>query len=87
MTVQLGNIVSSNIYRTDDAPYYRRGNKILIAVACMDLGLYALAKGYYVWKNWKREKIWSRWTEEEMRIYLATTKDKGNKRVDFRFAH
>ena len=53
----------------------------------MNLGLYGLAKGYYVWKNWKREKVWSSWTEEERKNYLLTTNDKGNKKIDFRFAH
>jgi len=87
MMVQLGNIVSSNVYRTDDAPYYRRGNKVLLGVTAMNIVLYALAKWYYVWKNARREKIWSSWTEEERQRYLETTTDKGNKRLDFRFAH
>jgi hypothetical protein len=87
MMVQLGNIVSSNIYRTDDAPYYHRGNKILVAIACLNLVLYAIAKAYYVLKNKKRARIWNNWTEEERKEYLATTKDRGNKRVDFQFAH
>jgi hypothetical protein len=87
MTVQLGNIVSSNVYRTDDAPYYYRGNKVLIGICCMNLVLYALAKVYYVWKNASRDKIWNSWTAEEKRNYLETTTDQGNKRLDFRFAH
>jgi len=53
----------------------------------MNLVLYALAKGYYVWKNKRREKIWRSWTAEERLRYLETTSDKGNKRIDFRFAH
>jgi hypothetical protein len=87
MMVQLGNIVSSNIYRADDAPYYRRGNKILVGIACLNLVLYVIAKGYYLWKNKKRARVWNNWTEEERKEYLATTKDRGNKRVDFQFAH
>lgn len=87
MTVQLGNIVSANIYRSDDQPYYRRGNKVLIAICCMNLALYALAKVYYVWKNKSRDKIWTSWTPEQRKDYLETTSDKGNKRLDFRFAH
>jgi len=85
--VQLSNIVSQNVYRADDAPYYRRGNKVLIAAAAMNIVLYALAKAFYVWKNNKRAKIWDSWTEEQKNEYLSTTKDKGNKRLDFRFAH
>jgi len=37
MTVQPGDVISSNIYRTDDAPYFRTGNKILIGITCMNL--------------------------------------------------
>jgi hypothetical protein len=87
MTVQLSNIISSNIYRTDDQPYYRRGNKVLIGITCLNLALYAIAKVYYVWRNNRREKIWNSWTPEQRREYLETTKDQGNKRIDFRFAH
>ena len=53
----------------------------------MNLVLYALAKWYYVWKNKRREEVWRSWTEEERLTYLKTTTDKGNKRIDFRFAH
>ena len=53
----------------------------------MNLVLYALAKWYYVWKNKRRERVWRSWTEEERLTYLKTTTDKGNKRIDFRFAH
>ncbi|KAJ9108708.1 hypothetical protein QFC21_000028 [Naganishia friedmannii] len=42
---------------------------------------------YYVLKNRHREKIWSGMTAAEKEIYLRTTTDKGNKRLDFRFVH
>ena len=45
------------------------------------------AKGCYIRKNNRRKKIWNRWTPEEQKNYLATAKDKRNKRIDFRFAH
>ncbi len=35
----------------------------------------------------KREKIWGGMSKEQKQTYLATTTDKGNKRLDFRFAH
>jgi hypothetical protein len=87
MCVQAGNIISSNLYVASDAPYYYRGNKILIGLAAGNLLLYALTKWYYVWKNERRERIWGSWSAEEQRHYLLTTTDQGNKRLDFRFAH
>ena len=53
----------------------------------MNLVLYALAKVYYVVRNNRREKVWGSWTPEERQKYLETTTDRGNKRLDFRFAH
>lgn len=44
-------------------------------------------KVYYMWRNASRDKIWSVMTTEERDEYLNTTTDKGNKRLDFRFAH
>jgi len=85
--VQLSNIVYSNIYRADDAPYYYRGNKQLIALACMCIVLYSLAKLYYVLKNKSRDKKWRAMTHEQRVDYTQNTKDLGNKRLDFRFAH
>ncbi|ANB12645.1 hypothetical protein AWJ20_906 [Sugiyamaella lignohabitans] len=87
MFVQAGNIISSNIYRTDDAPLYKRGNMQLFWINIGVLGLLLFSKAYYMWRNHSREKIWSKMTKEEKFNYLATTTDKGNKRLDFRFAH
>ncbi len=51
------------------------------------MGVYILTKIYYVWRNSSRDKIWNAMSEDERLDYLATTKDEGNKRLDFRFAH
>lgn len=53
----------------------------------MNIVLYVLVKIYYVWRNKQRDKKWNSMTEEERLHYLATTNDKGNKRLDFRFQH
>lgn len=87
MTVQTGSIVSSNIYREDDKPYYRRGNKILITICCYNIVLFYMVKAYYMWRNKQRDTIWNSYTAEEKLVYIQTTKDEGNKRLDFRFAH
>ncbi|KAH8668663.1 major facilitator superfamily domain-containing protein [Xylariales sp. PMI_506] len=87
MFVQAGGIISSNIYRSDDAPLYRRGNHVLISVLCLNIVVYVLTKVYYVWRNKQRSNIWNAMTDEEKIRYLDTTTDEGNKRLDFRFQH
>lgn len=46
-----------------------------------------LVKLYYMWRNKSRDNIWGVMSQEEKDEYLATTKDEGSKRLDFRFAH
>lgn len=87
MFVQLSGIISAQIYRTDDSPRYRRGNKVLLGIVALNVVVYASAKCYYVKRNQYRDRIWNAMSEEERLHYLATTTDEGNKRLDFRFAH
>ncbi|KND91959.1 putative transporter [Tolypocladium ophioglossoides CBS 100239] len=87
MFVQAGGIIASNIYRTDDAPRYVRGNQQLLAILCMNFAVYGLVKVYYVQRNKYRDRKWTEMTEEQRLEYLSTTTDQGNKRLDFRFDH
>lgn len=88
MFVQASSIISANIYREDDRPRYRRGNRTLIIISCVNLAIvYPGTKLYYLWRNKQRDKIWNAMTSEQKAEYLATTKDVGNRRLDFRFAH
>ncbi|KAL9109850.1 MAG: hypothetical protein Q9227_005553 [Pyrenula ochraceoflavens] len=87
MGVQTSNIIAANIYREDDKPRYRRGNRVLVILCVSNIALYTLTKVYYVMKNKRRESIWGRMTGEEREEYVAGTSDKGNRRLDFRFAH
>jgi hypothetical protein len=59
----------------------------LVAVNCLALALYVLAKVYYVWRNKQREQKWSAMSQEQRDDYIRNTTDQGNKRLDFRFAH
>ncbi|KAL2004748.1 hypothetical protein VTN00DRAFT_3276 [Thermoascus crustaceus] len=87
MMVQLGNVISANIYRADDAPLYHRGNTSLMIINFLILGVFLSTKLYYVLRNkWKARK-WDAMTDEEKKDYIQNTKDKGNKRLDFRFVH
>ncbi|EXF81465.1 major facilitator superfamily transporter [Colletotrichum fioriniae PJ7] len=87
MMVQLARVIYSNIYREDDRPEYRRGNRVLIGICCMNICVYLIAKAFYMWCNKKREKEWNAMTEEERIHYLETTKDEGSNRKDIRFKH
>lgn len=87
MFVQSGNIIASNIYRDDDKPLYRRGNKILLGICSFNIVLFFLVKAFYIWRNRVREAKWNEMTKDEQDDYIVSTKDEGMKRLDFRFAH
>ena len=86
MFVQVAQVISSNIYRADDAPLYRRGNSILIGLVAYNIVLYISAKLYYSWKNKSRETQWNKLSDDEKLKYLDQEVDGGSKRLDFRFA-
>ncbi|KAL4981426.1 major facilitator superfamily domain-containing protein [Aspergillus falconensis] len=83
MMVQVSNIIGNNIYRENDKPHYRVGNRVLIALAAWSLALFIGARYYYAWRNKKRAEIWDRMSSTEREQYLAANGDKGNKRYNF----
>jgi hypothetical protein len=87
MMVQMGGVVAANVYREDDKPLYHRGNSVLIGTNVLALFLFIFARVYYTLRNKSREKKWSAMSQYEKHEYLKSTKDEGNKRLDFRFAH
>ncbi|KAF8899224.1 major facilitator superfamily domain-containing protein [Infundibulicybe gibba] len=87
MFVQAGAIVYANIYRSDDKPLYKRGNRVLIAITIMNIVLYIGTYFFYTTINRRRDAIWNKWSLKERQEYLETTKDVGNQRLDFRFAY
>ncbi|KXJ85760.1 major facilitator superfamily domain-containing protein [Microdochium bolleyi] len=87
MFVQVSGIIYANVYREDDKPNYRRGNREIAIVCGANIVLYGLVKTYYMWRNKTREAEWSTMSREEQLHYLETTKDSGSKRKDFRFVH
>lgn len=88
--VQIGSLISSQLYRTDDAPYYHRGNKVLISLCVAALATFV---GQNLWLrvlNKRKTKVWDSMTEGEKAQYQADTKAReieGNKRLDFRFVY
>ncbi|KAF2026888.1 MFS general substrate transporter [Setomelanomma holmii] len=87
MFVQSGNIIASNIYRDDDQPLYRRGNRILLGICSFNIVLFYLVKAFYIWRIKVRDRKWNAMTKEEQEDYIVSTKDEGMKRLDFRFTH
>jgi hypothetical protein len=51
MSVQMTTVISSQIYRADDAPLYFRANKALIGVVAYNIVLFIGANYYYVYVN------------------------------------
>ncbi|KAF8685472.1 NADPH--cytochrome P450 reductase [Rhizoctonia solani] len=78
MFVQAGAVVYANIYRADDQPLYKRGNRVLIGICSMNIVLYGLVWLFYRTVNKKRDKIWNSWSKERKpspggtRVYAET---------------
>ena len=62
--VQLGNVISANIYLADDSPLYHRGNTNLIVINILAIVLFVATKAYYMQRNRSRQREWSKMTEE-----------------------
>lgn len=86
MCVQASSIIASNVYREGDKPLYRTGNRVLVGVCVYNMVVFLGAKWYYVWRNKRKAAVWDGMTEQEREHYLATTEERGNRRLDFRFA-
>ncbi|EMD30968.1 hypothetical protein CERSUDRAFT_120233 [Gelatoporia subvermispora B] len=87
MFVQTGSIVSSYVYRANDAPLYKRGNRALIGITVLNIVLYLFTYFFYREINTRRDSIWKSWSPQEQKRYLDTTTDKGSKKINFRFAY
>ncbi|KAI9637153.1 major facilitator superfamily domain-containing protein [Dioszegia hungarica] len=87
MMVQASAMIGANIYVAEDAPRYFSANKGLIGLIVFNIvALYPGTYFYYRWRNASKAKIWDTYTEQQRTVYLQTTTDVGNKRLDFRFA-
>ena len=88
--VQIGSLISSQIYRKWDAPYYKTGNKVLVSICALSLVTFVVQRQWLVYLNKKKAQEWDVMTEEEKAEYqadLAAREKDGNKRLDFRFAY
>ncbi|CCT61641.1 related to permease [Fusarium fujikuroi] len=87
MFVQTGNIAASNIFREDDQPLYRRGNRVILGITSANIVLFYIVKAFYIWRNKVRDARWNALTKEQQQDYILNTADEGQQRLDFRFAH
>lgn len=65
ISVQLSSIIGTQIYRENDKPLYRTGNKALIFLACWSAAGFLFGKWYYVHVNARRERIWNNMSTED----------------------
>ncbi|KAI0850751.1 MFS general substrate transporter [Daldinia vernicosa] len=87
MWVQVSGMIGANIYQPSDSPRYFKANKgLLVICVWMCVIQYPGTYYYYRWRNNSKAKKWDAMTPEEQDNYRKTTTDKGNKRLDFRFA-
>jgi len=88
--VQVGSLISSQIYRSYDGPYYKMGNKVLISICALSAVVFLLQRFILVDLNKKKEEKWQQLSSEEKVVYqndIASRGNEGNKRLDFRFAY
>ena len=88
--VQIGSLIGSQIYRADDAPYYYRGNKVLISICALSLVVMLGQRWWLILLNKRKERVWERMDERERVRYqedIAQRERDGNKRLDFRFKY
>ncbi|KAI8379619.1 major facilitator superfamily domain-containing protein [Radiomyces spectabilis] len=81
----VSGVPGSQIYQDHDAPRFHTGNWINIGLIATAIILMLFQRTRYDLTNRWRSRKWDQMTEFERQDYLATTKDKGNDRLDFRF--
>ncbi|XMA11836.1 hypothetical protein WAI453_004627 [Rhynchosporium graminicola] len=87
MAVQLGSVCSNFMYRKDDKPLYHRGNRNLLIVNLLSIGVFLFTKAYYLYRNKQRDRVWNAMSAQEQSDYKRDTTFSGSRRLDFRFAH
>lgn len=86
MMVQCGNIISANIYREEDKPLYRRGNRNLIIINVVSILWFLFTKAYYVWKNKTRDRKWKAMSHNvsfRSPCYSRKTADRMQERINY----
>lgn len=90
MIVQIGSLIGSQIYRADDAPYYYRGNKVLISICVLALIVMLAQRWWLMLLNRRKERFWETMDDRERAAYqedVRSREKEGNKRLEFRFKY
>ncbi|QRW04072.1 major facilitator superfamily transporter [Ceratobasidium sp. AG-Ba] len=69
--VQMGSVVSSQLYRADDAPLYYRANKILFSICIGSATLVAIQRWWLRRLNNAKARAWDNLTQEQQIEYQA----------------
>lgn len=88
--VQIGSLIGSQIYRKYDAPYYKQGNAVLVAMCALSLVALLVQRQVLVYLNKQKEKKWGVMSADERADYqndTAAREEDGNRRLDFRFVY
>ncbi|KAI8375570.1 major facilitator superfamily domain-containing protein [Blakeslea trispora] len=78
-------VPGSQIYTVSDAPRYRFGNKVNIALQAATAFLFLTQFARYAITNKMRSRKWDSMSDKDKANYNETTRDVGSKRLDFRF--
>ncbi|PHH50951.1 putative transporter YIL166C [Ceratocystis fimbriata CBS 114723] len=87
--VQVGSLISSQIYRRYDAPYYKQGNAVLLAFCGLSIVSFIVQRQWLAHLNRQKEEKWNAMSPEDRIEYqndTAARYEEGNKRLDFRYA-
>ncbi|KAK4160535.1 putative transporter [Cladorrhinum sp. PSN259] len=88
--VQVGSLISSQIYRDYQKPYYKPANTVLVSICALALVAFIAQRQFLVHLNKKKEEEWDKLSQEEKLAYqndVAARELDGNKRLDFRFVY
>ncbi|KAH8898923.1 major facilitator superfamily transporter [Thozetella sp. PMI_491] len=88
--VQVGSLIGTQIYRSYDSPYYKRGNTVCLSICVLSLVTFLVQRQVLVYLNKKKKEKWAAMSAEERIEYqndkVAREQD-GNRRLDFRFVY
>lgn len=83
-------MIGSQVYRSYDAPYYRQGNGVGLALCALSLVVFVLQRFLLVRLNKKKEVVWDGMSAEQRVQYQEdreAREKEGNKRLDFRHVY